>query len=84
MSQMKYLWIAAALLAALVVTPSPAEARRPVRFAARRAVRTAVVVTPPYGRVYAAPAAVYVAPRVYVAPSYGPHVIYGHPVVYVP
>lgn len=84
MSQvMKYVWVAAALLAAFVIGESTASARGPVRFARRVAVRSAVVATPPYRRVYVEPAPIYVVPRVYLAPVYEP-VIYSRPVIYLP
>jgi hypothetical protein len=84
---MKYVG-AAILVVGLLMAPAPAEARGPIRFARRvavrtpvAAVRTAVVATPPYGRrVYVAPVPVYVTPApIYVAP-----VVYSRPVIIVP
>ena len=81
------LWVAAALVAAMIAAPSSASAYGPVRYVVARTlvrapvavvrapvgvVRTARVVAPPY----IAPRAyigpsVYVGPRVYVAPYGG-------------
>jgi hypothetical protein len=79
MSQIqKCFWAAAALVAAIVIAPTPAFAYGPVRVVVRRpvvraplaVVRTVRVATPPY---YAP--RVYVPQRVYAAPVGGPVIV---------
>lgn len=72
------LWATVALASALLIAPTTASARGPIRYLVARpvvrapvaVVRTARVVTPPYAPRYYAPRG-YVAPPVYVTPIGG-------------